>query len=173
MIGSDILEYAYSLVGKDSTTFLDGTTVTQYKRLNMLYGHRILDILRVRVDKNASIENATTTLVSTNGLAEGSVGYNGEYPFPADLLRPTRFEVSYDGITWTGLGTSTFSTAAYGITWTGTQFIAVGQGTNNIATSTDGITWTGITTTTIFSTQGLGVGWSGTYTGQKIGRAHV
>ena len=100
MIGSEILSNAYTLVNKVESTFLDGSTATFYKRLNTLYGHRILDILRVRVDKNATIEEATTDLISTVGLVAGDNGYNGEYAFPADLLKPTRFEVSYDGVTW-------------------------------------------------------------------------
>lgn len=100
MIGSKILSNAYTLTNKVESTFLDGSTTTFYERLNTLYGHRILDILRVRVDKNASIQNATTDLISTVGLVAGDNGYNGEYAFPSDLLKPTRFEISYDGETW-------------------------------------------------------------------------
>ncbi len=100
MIGSDILSLAYRLTNKDSATFLDGNSTNIYADLNRCYGKRVLDILRVRVDKNATIKEATTTLFSTSGLAIGDVGYNGEYPFPTDLLRPVRFEVSYDGINW-------------------------------------------------------------------------
>lgn len=100
MHGSAILSLAYRLVNKDSDTFLDGVEANIMEDLNRAYGHRILDILRVRVDKNASIKEVTTTLVSTSGLAIGDNGYNGEYAFPTDLLKPVRFEVSYDGITW-------------------------------------------------------------------------
>jgi len=101
MLGSDILLKAYQLTNTNSTTFLGGSSVEIYKRLNEAYGHRIMDILRVRVDRNATIQNATATLKSTVGLVEGNNGFNGEYSFPTDLLRPTRFEISYDGITWT------------------------------------------------------------------------
>jgi len=100
MIGSDILSLAYRLVNKDSATFLDANSTNIYADLNRIYGHRILDILRVRVDKNASITNATTTLISTAGLVAGDNGFNGEYAFPTTLLRPVRFEVSYDGVNW-------------------------------------------------------------------------
>lgn len=100
MIGSEILSNAYTLSSTVEATFIDGSTTTFYKRLNTLYGHRILDILRFRVDRNATINEATTDLISTVGLSEGNNGYNGEYAFPADLLKPSRFEVSYDGITW-------------------------------------------------------------------------
>ena len=51
---------------------------------------------------------------------------------------------SYDGIHWTGLGTSTFSTSGNGIAWNGTIWVAVGNGTNFIAYSNDGITWNSI-----------------------------
>ena len=100
MLGADILDFSYDLVNRKEATFLDGATTTFYKRLNMLYGERILDILRVGVDKNASINEATTDLISTSGLVAGNNGFNGEYSFPSDLLKPSRFEVSYDGITW-------------------------------------------------------------------------
>jgi hypothetical protein len=68
---------------------------------------------------------------------------------------------SSDGITWTGLGTSIFSTGGYNVAWNGTRWVAVGQGTNTIAYSSDGITWTGIGSA-IFSTMGRGVAWNGT-----------
>lgn len=100
MIGSSIANLAYTLSNTNSATFLDGDSTNLYVHLNTFYGHRILDILRVRVDRNATINEATTDLISTVGLSEGNNGYNGEYAFPADLLKPVRFEVSYDGITW-------------------------------------------------------------------------
>jgi hypothetical protein len=100
MIGSKILALAYRLTNKSATTFMDGNTTTFYEDLNTLYGHRVLDILRMRFDKNANEQNATTDLVSTSGLVEGDNGYNGEYSFPSTLLKPTRIEVSYDGVTW-------------------------------------------------------------------------
>jgi len=101
MIGSKLLSLAYLLTNKKESTFLDGTTATSYEHLNTFYGHRVLDILRVRVDKNATINEVTTDLISTVGLTEGDNGFNGEYAFPSDLLKPSRFEISYDGVTWT------------------------------------------------------------------------
>lgn len=100
MIGSSIANLAYTISNTNSSTFLDGNSTNLYVHLNTLYGHRILDILRVRVDRNATINEATTDLISTVGLVVGDNGYNGEYAFPTDLLKPVRFEVSYDGITW-------------------------------------------------------------------------
>lgn len=100
MIGSAIANLAYTISNTTSATFLDGNSTNLYVHLNTLYGHRILDILRVRLDENASEQNATTDLISTVGLAEGNNGYNGEYAFPSDLLKPSRVEISYDGKTW-------------------------------------------------------------------------
>jgi len=66
---------------------------------------------------------------------------------------------SPDGVQWTGLGTSIFSTAGYGVAWNGTLWVAVGAGTNTIAYSYDGIRWTGLGAF-VFS-QGNGIAWNG------------
>ena len=68
---------------------------------------------------------------------------------------------SYDGTTWTGLGTSIFSSAGRSIAYSAEQnrWVAVGTGTNSIAYSTDGITWTGLGTS-IFSEYGNGIAYS-------------
>lgn len=65
------------------------------------------------------------------------------------------------GVTWSGIGTTTFSTAGNGACWSGTRFVAVGAGTNTIAWSNDGITWVGVGIT-YFTTAGNGVAWNGT-----------
>lgn len=100
MIGSKIIALAQLLTNTNTASFLDATEANIYEHLNTLYGERVLDILRIRVDKNATLNKATLTHFSTVGLSEGDVGYLGEYPFPADLIRPVRMEVSYDGETW-------------------------------------------------------------------------
>lgn len=91
---------AYRLTNTNSTTFLSGVAADILEELNIQYGHRTLDILKVQVDRNASQTEATATLMSTSGLVAGDNGYNGEYAFPTDLLKPIRVEVSYDGETW-------------------------------------------------------------------------
>jgi len=51
---------------------------------------------------------------------------------------------SLDGLTWTGLGMSVFSSWCYDIQYNGIIWVAVGSGnTNVVATSFDGKTWTG------------------------------
>ena len=57
---------------------------------------------------------------------------------------------SNDGMTWTGLGNSIFSTGK-GVVWTGGKWYGVGTGPYTIASSFDGVTWTGISTS-LFST---------------------
>jgi len=68
--------------------------------LNISLGHRTLDILKYEVDRNASMEMSKTDLVDTTSLVEGDNGYDGEYSFPSDLLRPIRMEISFDGTTF-------------------------------------------------------------------------
>ena len=67
---------------------------------------------------------------------------------------------STDGLTWSGLGKTTFTAGGYGIAYgkdtSGNNvLVAVGQGGNTVAYSTNnGNTWTGLTTT-VFSNQGF------------------
>ena len=55
---------------------------------------------------------------------------------------------SANGNTWTGLGTSIFSTAGFGVFYDigSALWMAAGQGTNQIARSSDGKSWTAIAT---------------------------
>jgi hypothetical protein len=65
-----------------------------------------------------------------------------------------------NGINWTGLGITTFSTQGNAVCWSGSRFIAGGQGTNSLAWSNDGITWVGLGVT-FFGTACNGVLWNG------------
>lgn len=51
---------------------------------------------------------------------------------------------SHDGITWTGLGTTVFTTRAICVEYNGRIWVAGGEGGNTLAFSKDGITWTGL-----------------------------
>jgi len=64
---------------------------------------------------------------------------------------------SYDGISWSGIGKSTFSVRSNQVSWNGYIWVATGAGTNSLAYSYDGINWTGIGTS-IF-TEGFGIAW--------------
>jgi hypothetical protein len=90
MTRTNIAAYARILTNTDSTTFSDADALTL---LNMAYGQRVLDILKVSVDKNASIQEAYADIVSAEGLDPGDNGYNGEYAFPTNLLKPVRAEI--------------------------------------------------------------------------------
>lgn len=92
MTGTSIAEYARILTNTNSTTLSDADILTI---LNIKYGHRILDILKIQTDKNANLTESYTNLVSLTGLVAGDIGYNGEYPFPTGLLRPVRVEIRY------------------------------------------------------------------------------
>ena len=65
---------------------------------------------------------------------------------------------SNNGISWTGLGATLFTSAGYGITWSNALWVAVGTGSNVILYSSSGITWSSVTTTL---TTGYGVSWNG------------
>lgn len=72
-----------------------------------------------------------------------------------------RLAYSNDGITWTGLGASIFSTSGYDAAYSFTQdrWVAVGSGSNTLAYSNDGISWTGLGTS-IFSFKGNSLAYS-------------
>ena len=72
---------------------------------------------------------------------------------------------SYDLNTWTGLGSTIFSTSGNGVACNGSMWVAVGGVStggeiNTIAYSYNGITWTGLGRS-IFSTAGNSVAWNG------------
>ncbi len=98
MDSASIINIARDITNTNSTTLTDADAL---RWLNIAYRNRILDVLNIRVDKNATIKEVKCDLMSTVGMNIGDLGYNGEYPFPTDLLKPSRFEVSYDGVTWT------------------------------------------------------------------------
>lgn len=68
--------------------------------LNIDDGELVMVALNSAPDHNFKQAEAWTDFVSASGLIDGDIGFNGEYPFPTDLIKPLRAEVSYDGITW-------------------------------------------------------------------------
>ena len=66
---------------------------------------------------------------------------------------------SPDGIQWTGLGTTVFTTAQ-GVAWNGLMWVAGGSGANTVGYSYDGVAWTGLGST-IFGASGYAVAWNG------------
>jgi len=78
---------------------------------------------------------ATPTIFTTSG---NCVCYGGSI-WVAGGLGGNTLAYSYDGITWVGLGTTTFPNGCSSICWNGTRF--VGAGGNYVGYSKDGITW--------------------------------
>jgi len=70
---------------------------------------------------------------------------------------------SYDGISWRGLGSLTFTTSAYGGCWNGKIWVAGGisGSTGVLAYSYDGINWT-VASQSILTTAVYNVAWNGT-----------
>lgn len=69
--------------------------------INLDDGELVMMALNAAPDHNFKQAEAWTDLLATSGLSDGDLGYNGEYPFPTDLIKPLRAEISYDAVTWT------------------------------------------------------------------------
>lgn len=84
-----------------STTALQTTDEYCINGINIARGKIILDTLQVTGDHNFQEKNVRIDLKKAEGLTEKQLGYNGEYPFANDLLRPVRVELSEDGVSYT------------------------------------------------------------------------
>lgn len=89
-----------------------------------------------------------TYFVPYSGIVVGASGSN-------------TLNFSADGINWTGLGNSIFSTQGHKSAYNGSMWVAAGRGTNSLAYSTDGINWTGLGA--IFNVWGNSASWNGSY----------
>ena len=89
------------------------------------------------------------------------VAYNGRQ-FVAVGSGTNSIAYSTDGLTWTGIGATIFTSAGNGISWNNERWVAVGFGGPPIAYSSNGISWTTVSTSTsIFSSSGSDVCWDG------------
>lgn len=82
----------------NSTNYPDATL---NQDVNIVYGELWMSILEAEGYKNIAGDFKVYDLISTSGLSAGSIGYNGEYPFPASALDIEEAEISYDGVKWT------------------------------------------------------------------------
>lgn len=73
----------------------------------------------------------------------------------------TSLAYSADGIQWTAVKSSLFTTRSNKAVWNGTKWIAVGTGSYWVATSNDGLSWTGQTSTLM--TECYDIAWNGSY----------
>lgn len=94
MLVSDIFTEIRNEADVNSTKVSDSYLTTG---INLDHGELIQDVLDARGDINFNVNEAYTDLISTSGLSAGSTGYNGEYTWPTDLIKPQRIEVSFDG----------------------------------------------------------------------------
>ena len=99
-------------------------TVLTAAQISTIYSASVIDSTY-----NTTFSTAGTS-VAANSLLTGSV--NIQHPVIAFGQGTHTLAYSPDGVQWTGLGTSLFSTAGYGAAWNGTQWIAVGSGTNTL-----------------------------------------
>jgi hypothetical protein len=111
-----------------------------------------------------------TWTVGTNTTATNVYGLCWSNNLPNIIIRqPTlafgsgtnTIAYSYDGIRWTGLGSTVFTTIGYNACWNGNIWVAVGEGTNEIAYSYDGINWSRSTSGNALFTSARGVAWNG------------
>lgn len=65
--------------------------------LNLDDAELVMLALNSAPDHNFKQAEAWTDLVSITGLVDGNIGFNGEYPFPTDLIKPIRAEICYNG----------------------------------------------------------------------------
>ena len=118
------------------------------------------------------IYNSALSITQSSAPIYGSsLGWNGNLgsgPTPNVFIQhPTiacgtgtnSLAYSPDGIQWTGLGTTVFTTAQ-GTVWNGIMWLAGGSGANTVAYSYDGLKWTGLGST-IFGTSGYDFAWNG------------
>jgi len=103
------------------------------------------------LEKQSILYDTTTKINTSNVIVEldGPSKYQQIYTFGKSIPNiwvaggdgANTLAYSPDGINWTGLSNTIFSTCN-GVCWNGSIWVAVGTGTNTIATSPDGIIWT-------------------------------
>jgi len=95
MTNQQIINEIRFLTKIESTDVSDDQLLTGLN--GFIYPTMLLDILEVAGYRNTSITQATTDVKAYSSLSAGETGYKGEYPFPTNLLKVNRIEISYDG----------------------------------------------------------------------------
>lgn len=126
MIVSEIYSEIRSELHTNSTKVPDATLLVG---VNLDYGELVMSAIRARGDYNFQMNEATTDLISTSGLTSGQNGYNGEYAWATDVLKPTRIEISFDG-------TNFYPATVYDITDNLSKSEHVAQDINNTFSQT-------------------------------------
>jgi hypothetical protein len=94
---------------------------------------------------NSNLNPASGWTASPSSVVFSSAGnsafWNGTVAVAGGTGTGNTIATSSDGITWTGQGVATFSTACNGVYWNTQRWVAVGSGGNSIAYSYNGTTW--------------------------------
>ena len=92
-----------------------------------------------------SMDNGNTWTYASTGIFDytTSFAYNGTM-WVAGGFGTNSLGYSYDGLNWTGVGNTIFTTSCEHFAWNGSVWVAGGFGTNTLAYSYDGINWTGL-----------------------------
>lgn len=91
---------------KDETRYISKTNTSTYTDADFNTGLELVrkrvfsKIIRAVTEWNFKGEIAQTNLVDSTSLVAGENGFNGEYAFPTDLVKLTRIDLSYDGLTF-------------------------------------------------------------------------
>lgn len=83
----------HRLTKADTTTYPDANILID---LNMIVHETNLKVLRWQGYKDFAGNTAKLDLADWTAVAEGALGYNGEVPFPDDLLDLVKLEIKYD-----------------------------------------------------------------------------
>ena len=126
-------------------------SVLTASQVNTIYSGSVYDSTY-----NTTFSTAGSGIAANNGLP-GTVVI--QHPVIAVGTGTNSIAYSPDGVQWTGLGTTIFSTGN-GVAWNGSKWIACGTGTNTLAYSVDGLRWTGMGMN-VFSNQANGIAWNG------------
>jgi len=154
MVGS-VATTAYSYATSAYTYFrLIGTSLMIYGGSS---GTTYMEVGEFSIKFNDTTIFSTSLGIASNAGLPGTVTI--QHPVVAVGSGANSLAYSPDGVRWTGLGTTIFS-SANAVTWNGTKWIACGTGSNTLAYSYDGLRWTSLGAT-IFSASGNGVAWNG------------
>jgi hypothetical protein len=109
---------------------------------------------------NSSGSSGWTVSLTPNifGTSTNSIFWNGQIAVAVGTGSTNTIATSPDGITWTGQGINTFTTAGNDVTWNTKRWVAGGQGGNTLAYSINGTTWYGAPNSGNLFSQANGLG---------------
>ena len=90
---AEITAKTHRLTKTDNTTYSDANILID---LNLIKNETNLKVLRWQGYKDFAGNIAYLDLADWTAVSEGQLGYNGEIPFPTDLLDLVKIEVKYD-----------------------------------------------------------------------------